>query len=43
MPETTVGAAAPRFELPDYAGRRVALADYIGNSHVLLVLNRGLA
>ena len=33
--------AAPEFALDDYEGRPVRLADYRGERHVVLVLNRG--
>ncbi|MFC2046383.1 hypothetical protein ACFLTC_02540 [Chloroflexota bacterium] len=35
------GTAAPGFSLTDTQGQRVALSDYRGQKHVVLVLNRG--
>ncbi len=41
MSRVTVDRPAPDFTLPDFAGRRVSLADYRGKRHVVLVFNRG--
>jgi peroxiredoxin len=37
----SLNEAAPEFALDDYEGRPVRLADYRGERHVVLVLNRG--
>ena len=36
-----INASAPDFELPDFSGGRVRLADYRDKRHVVLVFNRG--
>lgn len=36
-----INAPAPDFELPDFSGGRVRLADYRDKRHVVLVFNRG--
>lgn len=41
MPKVELNASAPDFELEDYKGRSVRLADYRYKKHVLLVFNRG--
>lgn len=37
----SLGSQAPAFELPDGDGKLHALADYVGNKHVVLVFYRG--
>jgi peroxiredoxin len=41
MPKVALNAQAPEFSLPDFNGKDVALADFRGQSNVLLVFNRG--
>jgi peroxiredoxin len=41
MPEVQLNVKAPDFELKDFEGRAVALADFRGKKHVFLVYNRG--
>lgn len=36
-----VGLPAPEFSLPDLNGKPVALADFRGLRHVVLIFNRG--
>ncbi len=43
MARVEVHAVAPDFELEDFRGRTVRLADYAGKQHVVLVFNRGFA
>jgi len=41
MPRVALNTPAPDFTLPDFKGQTVSLSDFRGNSHVLLVFNRG--
>jgi peroxiredoxin len=41
MPQVTLNAPAPDFELTDLRGKTVRLSDYRGRTNVLLVFNRG--
>jgi len=41
MAKVAVNAPAPAFQLADYRGEPVALADFQGVKNVLLVFNRG--
>jgi peroxiredoxin len=41
MPQVSLDAPAPDFELKDYTGRPVRLSDFRGQASVLLVFNRG--
>jgi peroxiredoxin len=40
MPRVSLDQPAPDFSLPDFAGRPVRLADFLGRKNVLLVFNR---
>ena len=42
MTGTRMGASAPDFTLTDIEGRTVRLADYRGQSNVVVVFNRSL-
>jgi peroxiredoxin len=41
MKRIIVGSAAPDFSVADTNGKTVSLADFRGERHVLLILNRG--
>jgi len=41
MAQVSLQFPAPTFELADFRGKTVRLADYQGQSNVLLVFNRG--
>ena len=41
MPQVSINAVAPDFELSDYTGKPVRLSDYRGKTDILLVFNRG--
>lgn len=41
MPQVAIDAQAPDFELEDFTGHQVRLADFRGKMNVLLVFNRG--
>jgi len=41
MPQVELGGQAPDFELSDFRGDSVRLADFRGRQHVVLVFNRG--
>lgn len=41
MPQVPLNTPAPDFALVDFKGQPVRLADFRGNTHVLLVFNRG--
>jgi peroxiredoxin len=41
MARVEIKTPAPDFELDDFQGRPVRLADYRGKKHVVLVFNRG--
>ena len=41
MARVEINTPAPDFELDDFQGRPVRLADYRGEKHVVLVFNRG--
>jgi len=41
MARVEINTPAPDFELEDFEGRKVRLADYRGDRHVLLVFSRG--
>jgi peroxiredoxin len=43
MSKVALDKPAPPFELTDYQGRLVKLADFAGIKNVLLVFNRGFA
>ena len=43
MARVELDAAAPEFELLDWDGDTVRLADYRDRKHVVLVFNRGFA
>jgi peroxiredoxin len=41
MPKVTLNTPAPDFSLQNFQGETVRLSDFRGESHVLLVFNRG--
>ena len=41
MAKVAVNTPAPAFQLADYHGEPIALADFQGKKNVLLVFNRG--
>ena len=41
MPQVALNTPAPDFALDNFQGERVRLSDFIGQSNVLLVFNRG--
>jgi peroxiredoxin len=41
MPQVKLNTPAPDFELEDFQGQKMRLADYRGQKNVLLVFNRG--
>ena len=41
MPTIALNASAPDFVLTDYLGKEIALSQFKGKQHVLLVFNRG--
>ena len=41
MSKVALNQPAPEFELPDYRGQPVELADFRGAKNVVLVFNRG--
>jgi len=41
MPQVKLNTLAPDFELEDFQGQKMRLADYRGQKNVLLVFNRG--
>jgi hypothetical protein len=41
MPRVELNTNAPDFTLEDFTGKKVALSDYIGQKHVMVVFNRG--
>lgn len=41
MPQVALNTPAPDFSLPNFQGEPVTLSDFCGQSHVLLVFNRG--
>ena len=41
MARVEVNTQATAFTLPDFTGKPVALSDFNGRQHVLLVFNRG--
>ena len=41
LDRVATGSEAPEFRLPDTEGRHVALSDYRGEKHVVLVFYRG--
>ncbi len=41
MPRVALNTPAPDFTLSDFKEQSVSLSDFRGNSHVLLVFNRG--
>jgi peroxiredoxin len=41
MSRVSVDRPAPEFALADFTGRPVALSDFRGERHVVLVFNRG--
>jgi peroxiredoxin len=43
MSKVALNKPAPEFDLNDYQGQPVKLADFRGQKHVLLVFNRGFA
>lgn len=43
MPNVHLNTPAPDFNLKDFSGETIRLADFNGNSNVLLVFNRGFA
>jgi peroxiredoxin len=43
MSRVLLNQLAPNFSLPDYAGNRVSLSDFLGRKNVLLVFNRTFA
>ncbi len=43
MTQVELNTAAPDFTLADFKGNPVSLADFRGEKHVLLVLNRGFS
>jgi len=42
MSQVEINVSAPDFILDDFNGKKIKLADFKGEKHVLLVLNRGL-
>lgn len=43
MPKVALNTPAPDFNLKDFTGENVRLSNFRGQSHVLLVFNRGFA
>jgi peroxiredoxin len=43
MSRVLLNQLAPNSSLPDYAGNRVSLSDFLGRKNVLLVFNRTFA
>ena len=43
MPRLHLNQSAPDFQLADFSGQPVSLADFRGRKHVYLVLNRSFA
>jgi peroxiredoxin len=41
MPKVALNRPAPDFQLNDFNGKPVRLAEFHGQKHVILVLNRG--
>jgi peroxiredoxin len=41
MPQVKLNTPAPDFELEDFQGQKMRLADYRGQKNVVLVFNRG--
>ncbi len=41
MPKVSLNTPAPDFKLADFRGHTVSLTDFCGQSHVVLVFNRG--
>ena len=43
MPQVSLNTPAPDFTLQNFKGETVRLSDFSGQSHVVLVFNRGFA
>ncbi|MBN1537725.1 MAG: redoxin domain-containing protein [Anaerolineales bacterium] len=41
MPKVSLNTPAPDFSLTDFMGNTVSLVDFRGQSHIVLVFNRG--